>query len=275
MRMPGVSKEAKAVYALLCSYTGDKDYCFPTVDTLAEDLDCSPRQVIRLTEELQEKGLCRKDKLEGNNRKTAYIPLIPDFTTSAIDVTNEKKHDIHVTNESQIGDTHDTRTSDTHGTLILTTNTNTQENTNTHTAREGLEYGMIPPELVEPIKRYVKATNFKPNIGYIATHITIAVGRTSLKIVWDAINNVAAKAEKPGCNLDYIPKLSNLLSNTAKLIEWSAKSEPKIEHWWSGLSETAIIDRITSLLRYGIEIPQEVEKWIPQAQQKLIERLAG
>ena len=70
MRMPGVSKEAKAVYALLCSYTGDKDYCFPTVETLAADLETSERQIIRLTEELKLKGLVEKRKLDGNKRKT-------------------------------------------------------------------------------------------------------------------------------------------------------------------------------------------------------------
>ncbi len=103
MRSDKVSKESKAVYALLCSYTGSKHYCYPTVETLSADMQTSERTIIRLTEELQAHGFCKKVKVKNNKRKTAYIPLNP---------------------YGSIGDTDDTIKGDTHGTLILTSNNN-------------------------------------------------------------------------------------------------------------------------------------------------------
>ena len=114
MRSDKICKEAKAVYALLCSYTGSKHYCYPTVETLATDLQTSERTIIRLTEELQAHGFCKKVKVANNKRKTAYIPLHP---YGAIGDTDD-------TILEGIGDTDDTINGDTHGTLILTVNNN-------------------------------------------------------------------------------------------------------------------------------------------------------
>jgi hypothetical protein len=230
----------------------------------------TPKQIRRAIESLvKQNAIIKSDYNKANYDKTSWYS-IPDESILAIGPEGQA-----ISPKGQMDVPEKANRSAQKGEPIPDINQIINSDVNTHTARDGLEYGMIPPELVEPIKRYVKATNFKPNIGYIATHITIAVGRTSLETVRNAISNAAAKAEKPGCNLDYIPKLSNLLSNTAKLIEWSDKAEPQIASWWSGLSETDIIDRLTSLLRYGIEIPQELEKWIPQAQQILSARLAS
>lgn len=114
MRSDKVSKESKAVYALLCSYTGSKHYCYPTVETLAADMQTSERTIIRLTEELQAHGFCKKVKVKNNKRKTAYIPLNP---YGSIGDTDDTILD-------EIGDTDDTIKGDTHGTLILTDNNN-------------------------------------------------------------------------------------------------------------------------------------------------------
>jgi len=114
MRSDKICKEAKAVYALLCSYTGSKHYCYPTVTTLSADLQTSERTIIRLTEELQAHGFCRKVKVKNNKRKTAYIPLNP---YGSIGDTDDTILD-------EIGDTDDTIKGDTHGTLILTENNN-------------------------------------------------------------------------------------------------------------------------------------------------------
>ena len=114
MRSDKICKEAKAVYALLCSYTGSRHYCYPTVETLATDLQTSERTIIRLTEELQAHGFCKKVKVANNKRKTAYIPLHP---YGAIGDTDD-------TILEGIGDTDDTINGDTHGTLILTVNNN-------------------------------------------------------------------------------------------------------------------------------------------------------
>lgn len=114
MRSDKVSKESKAVYALLCSYTGSKHYCYPTVETLSADMQTSERTIIRLTEELQAHGFCKKVKVKNNKRKTAYIPLNP---YGSIGDTDDTILD-------EIGDTDDTIKGDTHGTLILTSNNN-------------------------------------------------------------------------------------------------------------------------------------------------------
>lgn len=70
-------------------------------------------------------------------------------------------------------------------------------------------------------------------------------------------------------------RLDNLFREQHTVTFWRSHYKSNTQqNWWSGLSEEAIIDRITSLLRYRIEVPQEVQKWIPQAQQRLNERLA-
>jgi hypothetical protein len=114
MRSDKVSKEAKAVYALLCSYTGGKHYCYPSVETLAKDLQTSTRTIIRLTEELKAHGFARKIKVGKDKRKTAYIPLHPYGGIGAMDDTYLE----------EIDDTDDTQIGDTHGTVIITSNNN-------------------------------------------------------------------------------------------------------------------------------------------------------
>ena len=36
MKLPGLSMSAKAVYSLLASYTGNQEYCWPTLETIIE-----------------------------------------------------------------------------------------------------------------------------------------------------------------------------------------------------------------------------------------------
>lgn len=114
MRSDKVCKEAKAVYALLCSYTGGKHYCYPTVITLAKDLCTSERTIIRLTEELRQHGFCRKLKVGKDKRKTAYIPLHP---YGGLDDTDG-------TYLTELDDTDGTQLDDTDGTLRITENNN-------------------------------------------------------------------------------------------------------------------------------------------------------
>lgn len=117
MRSDKVCKEAKAVYALLCSYTGSKHYCYPTVKTLAKDLMTSERTIIRLTEELKANGFCKKVKVSDNNRKTAYVPLSPYGSIGDTDDTYQSK----------IGDTDDTINGDTDDTLRITSKSNSKK----------------------------------------------------------------------------------------------------------------------------------------------------
>ena len=136
MRSDKICKEAKAVYALLCSYTGSKHYCYPTVETLAADLQTSERTIIRLTEELQKHGFCKKVKVANNKRKTAYIPMHP---YGAIGDTDD-------TILEEIGDTDDTIKGDSHGTLILTVNNNSSSGGGWSLADKGLKPIKTPKE---------------------------------------------------------------------------------------------------------------------------------
>lgn len=63
MRMPGVSKEAKSLYALLASYLGNAEYCWPSMETQARDLQCSVATIKRLQRELEKANLLGKEKL--------------------------------------------------------------------------------------------------------------------------------------------------------------------------------------------------------------------
>ena len=114
MRSDKISKEAKAVYALLCSYTGGKHYCYPSVETMAKDLQTSTRTIIRLTEDLKKHGFSRKIKVGKDKRKTAYIPLHPYGGIGDTDDTYLE----------EIDDTDDMQLGDTDGTVRITDNNN-------------------------------------------------------------------------------------------------------------------------------------------------------
>lgn len=71
MRYDKLSKEAKALYALLASYLGQAEFCFPSIETQANDLGCSMASIKRYQNELVDEGLLVKDKLyPGDKLKT-------------------------------------------------------------------------------------------------------------------------------------------------------------------------------------------------------------
>jgi len=269
MRMPGVSKEAKAVYALLCSYTGDKDYCFPTVETLAADLETSERQIIRLTEELKLKGLVEKRKLDGNKRKTTYIPLVPESLIDVTSVTNCKKDAADVTRAKEIGDTGDIITGDTHGTLILTSNTNTQENINTQDAREAHPFDQkvqgIPKPIAEKLEKYRKHVQDFGPLGRLMMPVDAAVCLVGPQIVHDAIAQIIDEAQtvEPRFRVTNIVKL---LGDEQRLRERAAKYK-LIQTSTGPPNDEAVIRSVALKLKHGREVPEEIRKWIPQAQE--------
>ena len=58
-----ISIQAKALYALLCSYTGDHEFCWPSQETLSEDLSTSKRTISRLLNELEKNNLIKREKM--------------------------------------------------------------------------------------------------------------------------------------------------------------------------------------------------------------------
>lgn len=82
MRSELVSKDAKAVYALICSYTGEAGFCFPSVKSMAKDLGVSEVSIKRYIGELVRHKFIEKGKRNAQgrgawNRLNTYIPLVP------------------------------------------------------------------------------------------------------------------------------------------------------------------------------------------------------
>jgi DNA-binding MarR family transcriptional regulator len=81
MQLKDLTIQAKALYALLVSYTGADDYCFPSVARLCEDLSLSKPMIIKYLKELEAKGLIVKSQLnEGsfNNRNRYEIHTLEE-----------------------------------------------------------------------------------------------------------------------------------------------------------------------------------------------------
>lgn len=73
--------ESKAIYSLLCAYTGTKNYCFPKVETMCNSLNISVKRFYKHMNILTERGLVVKSKLFSdlrNNNK--YEVMYPEST---------------------------------------------------------------------------------------------------------------------------------------------------------------------------------------------------
>lgn len=132
--------------------------------------------------------------------------------------------------------------------------------------------------LSEHIEQYSKKVCRVDRIA-LDYKINQASAKVSIETLEQCLQGVLQAADDPTYPADKLPRsLSALLGDVERIDSWArrytAKQPKSAQTWWSGMSEEAIIDRITSLLRYRIEVPQEVQKWIPQAQQRLNERLA-
>ena len=68
MRLDDLSIQAKAVYSLLCSYTGSNELCFPSMATIAKDLNFKSRKSSqKYLAELEKHGLIQRGKLYPND----------------------------------------------------------------------------------------------------------------------------------------------------------------------------------------------------------------
>jgi predicted transcriptional regulator len=54
--------EAKAIYCYLCVFAGNNDTCFPTVNTICNDLNISPKRFYKNINSLVESGIIKKNK---------------------------------------------------------------------------------------------------------------------------------------------------------------------------------------------------------------------
>jgi len=109
MRSDLVSKDAKAVYALICSYTGEAGFCFPSVKSMAEDLGVNERTIKRYIGELVRHRFIEKGKKSAKgrgawNRLNIYIPLVPEQGDTG-DTLLRVQRDTDVTFKGDTGDT--------------------------------------------------------------------------------------------------------------------------------------------------------------------------
>ena len=100
MKMKGLTIQAKAIYALLASYTGSNEYCFPSLETIGNDMDLSRPMIIKYLKELENIGLIRKTKLYPDNKMkkhNKYEIMFLEESRCKVDLTSNVKQDLHRT----------------------------------------------------------------------------------------------------------------------------------------------------------------------------------
>lgn len=93
MKLKDISIQAKAIYCLLASYTGSKEYCFPSIKTISDDLQISEKLVYKYMKELKNKGLIVVSKLFNdmrNNHKyeVCYIEPVENGSNQPVENGN-------------------------------------------------------------------------------------------------------------------------------------------------------------------------------------------
>src|SRR5215207_6846162 len=71
LHAPGLSRDAKLLYAVLLSYAWQRGSCFPGYERLQHDLGCGVNQVTRYLRELEGAGLVTRRK-RGQGKTTLY-----------------------------------------------------------------------------------------------------------------------------------------------------------------------------------------------------------
>lgn len=74
---PNISMGAKMLYALLCSYAGEKDYCWPSKETLSKRLQCSLNTVKSYLAQLVQNGLLCITPCPHKKHISAFYLLCP------------------------------------------------------------------------------------------------------------------------------------------------------------------------------------------------------
>jgi hypothetical protein len=71
LHAPGLSRDAKLLYAVLLSYAWQQGSCFPGAERLQHDLGCGKNQVTRYLQELEAAGLVSRRR-RGQGKTTVY-----------------------------------------------------------------------------------------------------------------------------------------------------------------------------------------------------------
>jgi len=93
MRHEKLGVGAKALYALLCSYSGAKEYCWPTVKVLCKDLGVLEPTLKRYRAELVEKGIIRVEPRRSGNRNGANIYRLYPSNSLPVEILRDEALD--------------------------------------------------------------------------------------------------------------------------------------------------------------------------------------
>lgn len=77
LRDTNLSKSARLLYCLLLMHTWDKDFCFPSQETLGEYLGASPRHISTLISELKAKEYIEVKRRGYESTNTYILRFIP------------------------------------------------------------------------------------------------------------------------------------------------------------------------------------------------------
>lgn len=81
LKCPDLSSSANLLYGRLARFAGENGRCFPSVETLATELDLTARQVQRLLGQLRSAGFLRKDsQYRPNGLLTSNAHACIDFS---------------------------------------------------------------------------------------------------------------------------------------------------------------------------------------------------
>lgn len=94
MTRDDLSIEAKAIYALLCTYAGEDGFCFPSVSTICGNLDISIRRFEKNLRQLKNAGVVKVERkrsgniLAGNVYWVDHAPRGRILDTDDLDASN-------------------------------------------------------------------------------------------------------------------------------------------------------------------------------------------
>lgn len=89
IRDAAISTTARLVYVELCTYADDDGYCFPSNETLAEDVGISLPTVKRCLAELADTGIIRRDDRYVEGRQTTSVTQLLDAKVSHRGITSD------------------------------------------------------------------------------------------------------------------------------------------------------------------------------------------
>ncbi len=90
MKNPEIPLQSKAIYAYLASYTGNKKYCHPTIETICKDLNVNRSTLNKYLKILKEKGFIRVYRIQ--NEDNLYKNNVYEIVMSKSQIKNNTTH---------------------------------------------------------------------------------------------------------------------------------------------------------------------------------------